>query len=264
MRLLIFMAALSAANACDFAALEMQDRRADDSIATGRLPDARLALHSLTELARSCGDSAVEVNIRAMIALAGVERMTGHAKDSLAWARRAADLSENSATPNAPLHADALLALAQAQAASGKFYEAEPVIQQAIEIWQREGGNHRAELATCINTLAVLYLGLADPDGARRQLRKALEYGRNSGADLVVATSLHSLATAAWQQGDGEQSLRYLDEAFTLAEHVLGHNHPYLADILASYSRVLASLHRKDEARQYRDRARALTALMAH
>lgn len=263
MRLFLVVLAGAVAQACDFPAVEAQARAANQAIGSGRLAEARTSLRAVIDGARECSQSPSTLAIRAMVQLASVERLSGHLKEGLALAVQAVSLAEQEPAANATLLADTLETLAQLQAAAGKYYDAEPVIQRAIEIWQREGGNHRIELASCINTLAVLYLGLADPDGARRQLRRALDYGRDSGADLVVASSLHNLATAAWQEGQSEESLRYLDEAFGMAERTLGANHPYLAGLFESYSRVLSSLRRKAEARQYRDRARSLMALSA-
>lgn len=261
MRMFLVVLAGVAAQACDLPAVEVQVLMANQAIGLGRLAEARASLRAVIDGAQGCPQEPDALAIRAMVQLASVERLSGRLKEGLALASQAVSLAEQEPAANAALLADTLETLAQMQAAAGKYYDAEPVIQRAIEIWQREGGNHRIELASCLNTLAVLYLGLADPDGARRQLRRALDYGRHSGADLVVASSLHNLATAAWLEGQNEESLRYLDEAFGLAERTLGASHPYLAGLLESYSRVLSSLHRKTEARQYRDRARNLIAL---
>lgn len=260
MRLVFGLLVAAAALACDFSAVEARERLAGEAIGSGRLSEARKILRAVVDGSETCGESALPLRTRAIMGLAGLERVLGHPKEGLAWARRAVTLAETSQT--AQLQADALHTLAQLLAAAGKFYDAEPAIQRALEIWQREGGDHGVEMASCLNTLAVLHLALADPGGARRHLRRALTYGRASGADLAVAGTLHALATVEWQEGRSQESLSLLDEARVLAERALGPGHPYLANLLASYSRVLSSLHRKAEARQYRDRAKSLTLML--
>lgn len=260
MRLVFGLLFAAAALACDFPELEVRERLAGEAIASGRLSEARKNLRAVVDGSEACGESGLTLRTRAMVGLAGLERVLGHPKEGLTWAHRAAALAES--TQTAPLLADSLHTLAQLLAAAGKFYDAEPVIQRALEIWQREGGEHGVEMASCLNTLAVLHLSLADPDGARRHLRRALSYGRASGADLAVAGTLHALATVEWQEGRSRESLSLLEEARGLAERALGPGHPYLANLLASYSRVLSSLHRKTEARQYRERAKSLTLML--
>lgn len=252
---------VSAAFGCDLAAFTRQEQLAASAISTGRLSEARHTLRALAEGSSGCGESAFPYRIRSLLDLAGVERVLKNHKAGLEWAERARQAAESSG--QAAWLADALLAHAQLLAAAGKYYDAELEVRRAMEIWQREGGSHGVEIASCLNTLAILHAGLADPDGARRHLRRALQFGRGSGADLVVAGSLHALAAIEWQAGNGRESLSLLDEAKAMAERTLGAEHPYLADLLASYSRVLASLHRKAEARRFSRRAKSLALLLS-
>lgn len=260
MRLLLILIAFGvAASACDISHMQNQLLLADDHLGRGLIKEAHRVLQPLIEAAESC--ESLPMPLRSAIATeaALVLHLLQKPKNAVLWAQRALGWAE--LTEDRALQARTLALSAQMHAAARRYYDAEPLIQRAIEIWQREANQtFAADLASCYTVLASLYVSLADPDGARRQLRHALRHARESGSELALAGALQTLAAAAWQEREFDQSRTHLEEAITLAERNLGTTHPLMTEMYSSYARVLSALRRKPEARVYRERARALAA----
>ena len=140
MRMFLVVLAGVAAQACDLPAVEVQVLMANQAIGLGRLAEARASLRAVIDGAQGCPQEPDALAIRAMVQLASVERLSGRLKEGLALASQAVSLAEQEPAANAALLADTLETLAQMQAAAGKYYDAEPVIQRAIET-----GSARAE-----------------------------------------------------------------------------------------------------------------------
>lgn len=251
-----------AAVCCDLKELDERSRQAVAEIAEGQFLEARELLTEVIGRAGECPQERAEWSIRAMLEMAAIDRLAGRPADGLVWAKRAAATAE---APGAGpmLLASTLEALAELQGAAGKFYDAEPNVRRAIEISQSTAGDNRAFLASCYNTLAVLHLGLADPEGAQRQVHRAIEYSRAAGAGTVLVSALYNLSHAAWQQGRLDEASQAMGEAIAKGEQLLGPSNPQLAHMLESYARLLSAMNRRQEARAYRLRARNLMSRMA-
>ena len=249
--------------ACDAGRMESQIHQGEAELAAGLLGVARATLEAAVEGGESCESSSPEMLMVGLGGLAVIERIAGNPKRGLKWADQAIAVAEQPFPSHELFQAEALENRAQLLSDLGRYYDAEPVLRKAIAIWERQPAPSHIQLASCYNTLSVLHLRLEDPEGARRQLAHAMDHAIQTGDDAPKAAVYHNLATAAWLEGDLTEGLEHIERALGFAEHALGPEHPYLAEILKVKAKLLSELHRKAEARRVEARLKAVTAKLA-
>jgi CHAT domain-containing protein/Flp pilus assembly protein TadD len=125
---------------------------------------------------------------------------------------------------------------------AGRYWEAEPLFQEALTIRQGQLGDSHPSVAISLNNLAGLYraqgrLGEAEPLFQESLLINREQLGNSH---LFVATSLNGLANLYRDQGRlGEAELLF-QESLTIYREQLGDSHPSIAISLNS----LAVLYR--------------------
>ena len=110
---------------------------------------------------------------------------------------------------------------------SGKYDQALPLAQQAVEESEKNLGSAHPLLATSLNLLAEIYRSKGDYAQAEPLYQRSLKIKEKVfGADhLEVATSLHNLGTLYKQKGDLAQAEPLYIKAMVMRENTLGPDH---------------------------------------
>jgi tetratricopeptide (TPR) repeat protein len=118
--------------------------------------------------------------------------------------------------------------------ATGRYSEAEPLYQQALELRKRLLGDNHPSLATSLNNLAGLYKSTGHYNKAELLYQEALELRKRLLGENHpdVAASLNNLALLYDEQGRYEEAEPLYLRSLELAKSLLGENHPSFAFML--------------------------------
>jgi CHAT domain-containing protein len=108
----------------------------------------------------------------------------------------------------------------------GKYAEAIPLLQQALEIRKKVLGLEHPHTATSLNNLAFLYQAQGNYSAAEPLYLQALEIRKKVlGLEHPhTATSLNNLAVSYWSQNDIPRTLTYLQQGLDTEETILTRN----------------------------------------
>jgi tetratricopeptide (TPR) repeat protein len=144
----------------------------------------------------------------------------------------------------------------------GRYNQAEPLLEQALELKKRLLGEDHPDVATTLNNLAGLYESQGRYNQAEPLLEQALQLTkRQLGEDHpdLVATSLNNLAGLYYSQGRYDEAEPLYRQALELTKHHLGENHPDLATSLNNLAGLYYSQGRYTEAKPLYEQALELT-----
>ncbi|MEL6556322.1 MAG: tetratricopeptide repeat protein [Cyanobacteria bacterium J06621_11] len=116
----------------------------------------------------------------------------------------------------------------------GRYDEAEPLLQQAVEIRQTELGKHHPSTASSLNNLALLYVSQGRYDEAEPLLQQAVEIRQTElgNRHLDTASSLFNLALLYKAQGRYVEAEPLYKQALEIRQTELGEHHPSTASSL--------------------------------
>jgi tetratricopeptide (TPR) repeat protein len=137
-----------------------------------------------------------------------------------------------------------------------QYHLAEPLVRQAMQIFDRSLGPESGEASAALNTLAVLYAESGNLEGAERHLRMAVAQRPNSAPDASTATAQYNLGKVLLEMGRAGEAEEWLVQAIGLRSQLLGSRHPSTRLTLEVYESLLKSTGRRAEARQIRTQAR--------
>lgn len=133
----------------------------------------------------------------------------------------------------------ALLELANLEYRRGQLKQAENFAREALEINLLLYDENHPEVASVLNTLAIILEEQGMDEDARNMLRRVVEIRRQQPeADTNLAANLNNLATMLLRSdsyGEAEEMYR---EAIELIRNSWGEEHPYMAYTLNGYSRL--------------------------
>ncbi|MGF1576398.1 MAG: tetratricopeptide repeat protein [Cyanophyceae cyanobacterium] len=146
--------------------------------------------------------------------------------------------------------AAALSRLAQLYRAQGRYGEAEPLFQQALEICRSQLGEDHPDTATTLNNLGALYESQGRYGEAEPLYQQALEIRRSQlGEDHPdTATSLNNLGMLYLTQGRYGEAEPLFQQALKICRSQLGEDHPNTATILNNLAGLYESQGRYGEA----------------
>ncbi|MEG4423659.1 MULTISPECIES: tetratricopeptide repeat protein [unclassified Microcoleus] len=140
----------------------------------------------------------------------------------------------------APQVADSLNQLAILYNLQGKYDDAEALYKQSLEMKQRLLGSEHPDVADCFNNLAYLYLYQGRYVEAEPLFEQAIILYKGTKKEIYLATSLNNLARLYDAQGRyAEAELLYL-QALELFKHLLGEEHPDVANCLNNLAFIYA------------------------
>lgn len=132
-----------------------------------------------------------------------------------------------------------LLELANLQYRMGQLDQAEITTKEVLDLKIKIYGPDHPEVASVMNTLAIIYQGNEMFRESIQTLRKVVDIRRQQpdpGSNL--AANLNNLATLLHQTGELEESDILFREAVDIVKKIWGETHPYMAFTLNGYSGV--------------------------
>jgi len=149
-----------------------------------------------------------------------------------------------------PCVANDLNSLALLYIAQRRYREAEPLLMQAVKIYQDAYGENSALFINTQATLASVEYNLGNIEQAAQLYRSALSNGIEtiSPHDFETARILNELAFLYYQQGKLQDSAMFYQWALASTRGAVGENAPLLAACMKDYAKVLRSLGRSTEA----------------
>lgn len=156
--------------------------------------------------------------------------------------------------------ATALNNLAQLLQNTNRLDEAEPLMRQVIEIFERSYGLNHPDVATALNNLALLLQATNRLDEAEPLMRRALEIDEASyGPDHPkVAIRLNNLAELLRETNRLDEAEPLVRLALVIDEASYGPDHPSVATTLNNLAELLRETNRLDEAEPLYHRAIAI------
>lgn len=169
------------------------------------------------------------------------DRLLPHARLA---ARLIADYQYDSAAASRLLNQTAYYLVQQ-----GRYGDAEPLYEQALELSKRLLGDDHPDIATSLNNLAELYRTQGRYGQAEPLYRQALELSQQQGNEHpAVATSLNNLAELYDLQGRPAAAETLYVQALALRRQFLEDNPPAVATSLNNLAMLYASQGRYGEA----------------
>ncbi|HLI05304.1 MAG TPA: FxSxx-COOH system tetratricopeptide repeat protein [Ktedonobacteraceae bacterium] len=122
----------------------------------------------------------------------------------------------------------------------GRYREAEPLLKQALALYEQTVEPEHPDVAGCLHDLALLYWEQGDYTQAEPLYQQALAMREQTlGTDhFDVAQSLNDLALLYWNQGRYAQAESLFQKALTILEKVLGPEHPDVAKGLGNLALI--------------------------
>jgi tetratricopeptide (TPR) repeat protein len=149
----------------------------------------------------------------------------------------------------------------------GKYAEAKPLFQQAVDIWDHTFPEH-PNVAGPLNQLANLYLKQGKLARAEQFYLRSLHTWEHAlgSAHHYVASPLNGLANLYSEQGKYAEAEPLFQRALHIQEQALGPDHPKTGEIIHSFARFREAQGNSKEARTLYARALAVReqALGAH
>ena len=133
-----------------------------------------------------------------------------------------------------PHVATSLNNLAVLYESQGRYQEAEPLYQQALQLYKRLLGEEHPSVGTSLNNLAGLYYIQDRYQEAEPLYQQALQLMKQVLGEEHphVATSLNNLAVLYYIQDRYQEAEPLYQQAYELYKRLLGEEHPYVAESL--------------------------------
>lgn len=129
--------------------------------------------------------------------------------------------------------------------------KAEVLLDNAIKDKESELGPEHPSLVASFNNMALVYKEQKRFDEAVKMLERAQALamkGENAGKNVDRATALHNLGDVYAAQSRHKDARAAYEQALALREELLGKEHPYVGETLASLGNTLLALNLGEEA----------------
>lgn len=144
--------------------------------------------------------------------------------------------------------ADSLNNLALLYLEQGRYKQAEPLFQQALELRQRFIKDHPS-VADSLTNLGDLYYSLGEYKRAESLFQQALEMRKRLlGDHPAIADSLNNLAALYYSQGRYREAQPLYKQALEISQRLLGKDHPDVATSQSNLATLYKRLQRYSEA----------------
>jgi tetratricopeptide (TPR) repeat protein len=146
----------------------------------------------------------------------------------------------------------------------GRYREAMPLEEQAIQFWQTRAGPQEPALAAMLNTLALLYARAGRTGEALSLFERSLEILSKSPDPGLMAKVLMNASTVHVRAGRYVEAGVLISRARVIVEETMGPQSPLLFTALSDEAAVLRKLGRNAEAKDARERAKSIQGALAH
>jgi tetratricopeptide (TPR) repeat protein len=159
--------------------------------------------------------------------------------------------------PNHPSVANDLNGLAQLYMAQGKYAEAKPLFEKALNIYENAYGSDNLLTVNTRAALATAEFQTGNMDTAARLYQEALTKSQQVTGPNSIETAkiLNGLAYLNFQRGDLDRAATLYEWAVPTTERAVGGNDPLLAACLKDYAQVLQRQGKNDKAAEIMLRA---------
>jgi eukaryotic-like serine/threonine-protein kinase len=167
---------------------------------------------------------------------------------------------ESRASLTALERADTRARLVNVLYGSGKYKEALPVAEEALELRRAALGTEHADVASSLDDLGAIHVSLGDVARAEPLMREALAIKRVvlPDADPKLAVGLNNLAFVMRMRGNPQDAETMFREALAIDRRTLGDEHPEVATKLINVAVVLRDQRRAAEAEPFAREAVAI------
>jgi CHAT domain-containing protein/Tfp pilus assembly protein PilF len=119
---------------------------------------------------------------------------------------------------------------------AGKYDEARPLAERALEIRSKELGPEHLDVAQSLNNLAIIYRRKGDSAKSEQLHQRALAIREKmlGSEHPLVAQSLHNLANLYDDRGNSAKAEQLYQRGLEIGEKALGSEHPHVATSLNS------------------------------
>jgi CHAT domain-containing protein/tetratricopeptide (TPR) repeat protein len=154
-------------------------------------------------------------------------RRQGRAREGVEPARRVLEIRRQELGQSHPDYGHSLNHLALLYAALGEYARAEPLYEQAREVFKRVLGEQHPEYATVLSNLAVLCDARGEYTRAKPLFEKALEIHRQALGERhpSYATTLNNLAMVHVYTGEYVRAKPLLEKSLEIRKQALGEGH---------------------------------------
>jgi Tfp pilus assembly protein PilF len=207
--------------------------------------EAKETLQALTKLS----PPDMKLTDACVAALTAIDTNLGHYAQAEVYAKDLVKHAEARADTPSSDYPRSLERLADVYSSEHKYAEAEPLLQQAKAMLERQLPDH-PEMADCLVDLAELYIDLGKYTDAEPLLQKALSIRQTSlGSEhSQVAECLIDIAYIDAQQNRPIDAELAYKKALAIKLKTVGNEHPTYARALCQLGLLYASMHRNDEA----------------
>jgi CHAT domain-containing protein/Tfp pilus assembly protein PilF len=119
---------------------------------------------------------------------------------------------------------------------AGRFDEAQPLIQRALEIREKALGPEHPDLAVSLFQVAVIYTKKGDYAKAEPLFNRALAIRENGPEDPFLAFILENFANLYSETGNYSKAEPLYERSLNILEKVLGPEHPDVAIVLNDFA----------------------------
>ncbi|CBN55057.1 MULTISPECIES: tetratricopeptide repeat protein [Kamptonema] len=172
--------------------------------------------------------------------LAYIYRLQGRYSEAELLCKQVLEMRQRLLGAEVPEVADSLNQLAILYNLQGKYDDAEALYNQALEMKQRFLGSEHPDVADCFNNLAYLYLSQRRYAEAEPLFEQAIIIYKRTKKEIYLATSLNNLARLYDDQGRYAEAELLCVQALELFKHLLGEEHPDVANCLNNLAFIYA------------------------
>ncbi len=178
--------------------------------------------------------------------------------------RRAAEFIDKGGNPASIDVANSNLNVGSVLVAEGKYNLAEPFLQRALKIYQKQLGDKSPKTATVEAQMGEMYRNLHDGQ-AESMLKKALDVQETARGidDPDVATTVNSLAELYAGQGQNEKAEPLFKLVMSIRESTAGMDSPEFAAAVERYALILEKTGHYQEAERHKKLASAVRTMIA-
>ncbi len=172
--------------------------------------------------------------------------------------RRSLAMFEKTAGPDSIEAGEAAMNLAMVYRKNGDLAEAQAQLEHALPLMEKYLGGRSPALALAFKNMFIVLAELKQWDNGEPYLLRALEIDKALPESVQLAEIEENLALLEAHRGQFQVASQTMELVIGIEERTLKPEDSRLAESLESYSSYLTKINQKAQARQARERAKAI------